>query len=65
MTLFTSTETLSEWEVLKRIAGVIESQYEEAKSSPALAAVVAQEVEIMLEPLIDAAKQAERAGEEM
>ena len=65
MTSFNSITNFEDTSLLTDIAGLIKAQYERAKSSPALVGVIAQQIELMLSPLVQAAVQAEKAGQQM
>jgi len=65
MSSFRSVSNFADRSVLTNTAGLIRSQYEWAKSSPALTGVIAQELELMLTPLLVAATQAEKVGKKI
>ena len=62
---FNSVNNFADRNVLTNTASLIRSQYQWAKSSPALIGVVAQQLEMMMSPLLAAATQAEKVGGKM
>lgn len=65
MAAFSTVTDFEDERILSNIATLIKDQYERAKSSPALVGVIAQQIELMLSPLVAAAAQAQKAGQSM